>query len=309
MTFSGSETIIYEKRDDRVDVILNRPGKLNAVNNDLWRGLQAALRMAERDSDVRVVVIKGAGGNFCSGEDLSGEGTSEVMSPDPRTKPYLSDLLAAEDRRMDFWRHLFYFPKDTIAQVDGYCLAFGCCLQMTCGTSVVADNAILGDPSIRMGLAPASALWTWRVGLKKASELLLSGRYISGKEAEQIGLVTASVPGDRLAETVDEWVEGLLRAGGLSSIDARMGTLGGIDGAAVRMGQSRMEFEGIGFGAAARFTAYVRFLSCIQRRGFAPGEYNFWLAREQRGMKQALKERDTEFSKFFPYGLDGRKAV
>ncbi|MEK7872660.1 MAG: enoyl-CoA hydratase/isomerase family protein, partial [Chloroflexota bacterium] len=181
-----------------------------------------------------------------AGEDLGNEGTDEVSPWDPRRKPYLADLLAVEERRMNFWRYLFYYPKDTIAQVHGYCLGFGCNLQMCCGSAIATEDAVFGEPAARMGLAPSLPLWSWRVGPRRAKDLLLTGRYVDAAEAERIGLVTHVVPSDRIEEVVDSWCKALLTTGGLGSVEGRLGGLGGSDGSAGWMGTSRQALEASG---------------------------------------------------------------
>lgn len=103
------------------------------------------------------------------------------------------------------WRlqRLFYYPKNLLAQVHGYCLGLGCDIMMMCHFAIAAEDAVFGDPSVRMGYATANPLWTWRVGPKKARELLLTGRYVDAREALRIGLVTMVVPREKLEEEID----------------------------------------------------------------------------------------------------------
>ncbi len=296
-------SVLYVVADQVARVTLHRPDRLNALNNNLWRELRQALEQAERDDNVRVVVLKGAGPSFCVGEDMSAEDAEEVSPWDPRRKPHLDDLLAAEERRMNFWRYLFYYPKDTIAQVHGYCIGFGCNLQMCCGTAIAAEDAVFGDPGVRTGLATAMPLWSWRVGPRRAKDLLLTGRYVGAREAESIGLVTQVVPADKIDDVVNTWCKALVTTGGLGSVEGRLGGLGGADGSAGWMGTSRQALEASGLGEAWRLAAYMRYLSTIQRRGFAPEEFNFWQARDQRGLRAALRERDAAYRPYFPLGL------
>ncbi|MEK7681953.1 MAG: enoyl-CoA hydratase/isomerase family protein [Chloroflexota bacterium] len=297
------QTVLYAAQDHVARITLNRPQRLNALDNVLWGELRQALEQAERDDDVRIVVLRGAGPSFCAGEDLGNEGTDEVSPWDPRRKPYLADLLAVEERRMNFWRYLFYYPKDTIAQVHGYCLGFGCNLQMCCGSAIATEDAVFGEPAARMGLAPSLPLWSWRVGPRRAKDLLLTGRYVDAAEAERIGLVTHVVPSGRIEEVVDSWCKALLTTGGLGSVEGRLGGLGGSDGSVGWMGTSRQALEASGLAEAWRLTAFMRYLSTIQRRGFAAGEFNFWQARDAKGVQGALRERDTPYRAYFPLGL------
>ncbi len=288
------QNLIYEKEGNIVWITLNRPEKLNAVNDVMVRELDAALDEVERDLDIRVVIFKGAGRSFCVGQDISGVGTSEVMPPDPKTKPYLTQLYEADQRDMTRLRRILDFPRYTIAMVHGYCLAWGCYLAMACRYSIVAEDAVFGDPSVRMGLTSPSPLWTWRVGPKKAKELLLTGKYIDGKEAVRIGLITMAVPQERLEEEVRLAAETKVIGAPIGGMDGDRGFCIFHDAATVAT-----------IAPAWEFTAYLHALSAIQKRGFAPGEFNFWEAMEKKGLNGAIEERDAPFRKLYPYGLKG----
>ncbi|MFX1350520.1 MAG: enoyl-CoA hydratase/isomerase family protein, partial [Promethearchaeota archaeon] len=99
---------------------------------------------------------------------------------------------------------IWNFPKVTIAQVHGYCTDAGCYLQLLCDITVAADDAILGHPAQRWGGAQSMPLWQLYLGIKKARYLLMSGRRITGKEAAEMGLVSISVPPEKLEEEVDK---------------------------------------------------------------------------------------------------------
>jgi len=292
------ENIEYELKD-RVGIItLNRPEKLNAINDLMVDEIEAALCEAEGDDEIRYVILKGAGRCFSVGQDLSGEGTAEVMPPDPRLKSPLTPIFRTDAQLMRMWQRIYGFSKHTIAQVHGYCLAMGCDLMMMCRTAIASEDAIFGDPSVRMGYATANPLWTWRVGPKMAKELLLTGRYIDGIEAFRIGLVNLAVHADRLDEEVDQAIEALdLSAGGIAGADSLAGFL--------TFGYASYNIAGL--GAAWGFSAGLHALSSIQRRGFAPDEFNFWEATERVGMKGAIGERDAPFEKLFPKPEGGRR--
>ncbi|MDY7031811.1 MAG: enoyl-CoA hydratase/isomerase family protein, partial [Thermodesulfobacteriota bacterium] len=272
--------------------------KLNAINDLMLDEIEAALNEAETDDDMRYVIMKGAGRCFSVGQDLSGEGTDEVMPPDPRLRSPLTPLFKTDARLMRRWQRISGFSKHMVAQVHGYCLAMGCDLMMLCRTAIAGDDAVFGDPSVRMGYASANPFWTWRVGPKKAKELLLTGRYINAKEAFRIGLVNLVVARDELEEGVDEVVETLdLNAGGIGGADAEAGFL--------NFGHAAQNIAGL--GSAWGFSAGLHALSAVQRRGFAPGEFNFWETKDKLGMKGAIEERDAPFERLFPKPEGGPK--
>jgi len=278
-------TLDVEREKRIARITLNRPEKLNAINDAMMDDLEAALKEVERDTELWVVVIKGAGRAFCAGQDLSEEGTSRVLTPDPRRRWYLSELWEGERRRLNWWRNIFTFPRFTIAQVHGYCLGWGLYLAMSCRVSIVAEDAILGDPSIRAGFATPCPLWTWKAGVRKAKELLFTGRYITGKEAVEAGLVTQAVPFERLEEAVAEAARVLIA-----------GTpIGGFDQESFNFAFGLGSFDISGLAAAWDYASNIFALSAIQRRGFEPEEYDFFEARERLGLKKAIEERDRPF--------------
>ena len=287
------ENVLVEIKDLIATITLNRPEKLNAMNDTMLIELQAALDEVSKDKESWVVIIKGAGKSFSVGQDLSGVGTDRVMPPNPRRRAYLSDMFTTEMQNSLMWQSLFELPKRTIAQVHGYCLGAGLDLAMSCQTIVATEDAIFGDPSVRMGLASPNPLWTFRVGLKKTKELLLTGKYIDGREAERIGLIMKAVPPDKLEDEAELAADTFIK-----SVN-----IGGRDGV-VDVWLTNMTILDIGGLAAARkFAAHIHALSAIQRpeRSIIDrGEFNFYDTREKKGLKGAIEERDAPFREFFP---------
>ena len=274
-------------------ITLNRPDKLNAINDAMLRDLRKALDKVKRDFESEVVVIKGAGKSFCAGQDLSGEGTDQVMPPNPRAKGYLYDMFAISLQNQSVWQYIFEFPKITVAQVHGYCLGAGLDLAMACRAIIATEDAVLGDPSVRMGLASPNPLWTYRIGLKKSKELLLTGKYIDGKEAERIGLAMKAVPADKLEEEMSSITEGFAKSAGIGGFD-QVTDFWSFNMAALDLG---------GLAAARRLAGNAYVLSAIQRPGRSitdRGEFNFYDVRDKKGLKAAIEERDAPFKEYFP---------
>lgn len=198
---SGSGALVLrEPTPWGVRLVLNRPGKLNAISRDLREALVDALREAEADERVRVIAIAGAGRAFCSGYDLAEGQPADAWG----WRELLAEDVAAT---MAIWR----CPKPVIAQVHGYALAGGLELAMACDLIVAAEDARLGEPEIRFGSAPVTLLMPFLVGQKKTRELLMTGDLIDGREAERIGLVNRVVAADRLADEVDALADRLAR--------------------------------------------------------------------------------------------------
>jgi len=287
------QNVLLEIEGKVATITLNRPEKLNAINDAMLQELGAALDVVRRDRDSLVVVIKGAGRSFSAGQDLSGVGTDEVMPPNPRSKSYLYDMFSTAMQNQWSWQSIFEFPKITVAQVHGYCLGAGLDLAMACRAIIAAEDAVLGDPSVRMGLASPNPLWTFRVGLKKAKELLLTGKYIDGKEAERIGLVMKAVPADKLEEEMSSIAEGFARSAGI----------GGFDQLADFWSFSMAALDLAGLAAARRLAGNAYVLSAIQRPGRSItdcGEFNLYDVRDKKGLKAAIEERDAPFKEYFP---------
>ncbi len=287
------ENVLLETKDRIATITLNRPEKLNAINDAMFRDFEAALDEVRRDPESMVLIIKAAGRAFSVGQDLSGVGTDEVMPPHPGRKAYLSDMFVNSMQSNFRWQSIFEFHKWTIAQVHGYCLAAGLDLAMSCRAIIATEDAVFGDPSIRMALSSPNPLWTYRIGLKKTKELLLTGKYIDGKEAENIGLIMKAVPGDKLEDEVIMTAETFAKSAGI----------GGFDQEVLMLASNMATFDLSGFAAARRLAANVHVLSAIQRPGRSiidRGEFNFYDIREEKGLKAAIEARDTPFREYFP---------
>jgi enoyl-CoA hydratase len=193
------QTVEYSVDGPIARIALNRPERRNALDHQLLDDIDAAFDAAERDDEVRVVVLRGNGPSFCSGYDL--KGSYYITAPEGgwTVANGLERLRGIEDR----YRRIWDFPKPTIARVHGHALAGGCYLQMLCDISVAATDAQLGHPAVRMGGVSSMPLWQVLLGAKRARYLLLTGRVVDGSEAERIGLVSLAVPADDLDATVD----------------------------------------------------------------------------------------------------------
>lgn len=290
---SRLKNVVLTKKDMVATIALNRPDKLNAINDALFDELMQAFRLVEDMPEIKVVLLKGNGRSFSVGQDLSGVGTSEVMPPNPYTKPYEREIFEMARRRFHRLRAIVDFPRFTIAQVHGHCLGLGCELALCCQTIIASEDAVFGDPSIRMGFAPSNALWTWRVGLKKATELLLTGQYIDGREAERIGLAMCAVPLKELEKRVQIEAESQLKLGSIGGFDMQ-----------VTWGQfQQASWESAGLSAAWRLSTNEYALSAIQRPGRSiidRGGFNFYKLRDKKGLKAAIKERDKPYVSYFP---------
>jgi enoyl-CoA hydratase len=181
-----AETIV-EEREGRVAILtVNRPDKLNALNEQVRTDMLAALAALENDADVGVIVITGAGEkSFIAGADI-GEfaGRTPFDQRHAMRSPRIFDIMAA-------------YPKPVIAMINGFCLGGGCELAMSCDIRIASEKARFGQPEINLGLIPGGG-GTQRlsrlVGLGNAMRLVLSGDMIGAAEAREIGLIEMVTP-------------------------------------------------------------------------------------------------------------------
>lgn len=280
------KTLVYEEADSIGRITLNRPEKLNAINDLMLDELDDLLRIKETDIDVKVLVIKGAGRCFSVGQDLSGKGNAEVVPPDSKVKLSAKEVMDSSIRWNRRLEYIFNYLKPIVTQVHGYCLGLGLYITMVSDITVASDDAVFGDPSLRMGLLTGIPLWTWIIGTKRTKELVYLGRYISAGEAENWGLVNKAVPRLKLEEEVNRYARALSIPPG--------------DGMVVCKDSLTAQMEARGVGAGWRFASEMLTINWLQQRDIPPMEFSFWEARDRRGLKAAIVERDHAIEEFFP---------
>lgn len=197
-------TVLFE-RDGRIGrVTLNRPERLNAIDDDLPRDLRDAVTEADRDDRVHVIVLAGAGRAFCAGYDLSlyaeNRGPNRYSQAMP-WDPMIDYRLMKEntDCFMSLWRS----PKPTLAKVHGYAVAGGSDIALCCDCVVMAEDAEIGYMPARVWGCPTTAMWVYRIGAERAKRMLFTGDRIGGREAEAMGLVLRAVPAEELDGEVE----------------------------------------------------------------------------------------------------------
>jgi len=191
------KTILYEKRDKIATLTLNRPEKMNALTDEMMAEIPAALEESDNDPDVRVTIVTGAGPHFCTGYDL--EGGSSYADLKVSLQEAMTVARAIRKKYLDIMNS----RKPTIAKIRGYCFAGGIYINMMCDVGIAAEDAVFGHTAVQSAGPTGNALFVWLLGPRKAKELLLTGRLITGKEAERIGLVNMAVPPERLDEEVE----------------------------------------------------------------------------------------------------------
>jgi enoyl-CoA hydratase/carnithine racemase len=196
--------VLAEDRGAVRHVILNRPEKRNALNDEVILALRERLDAAAADRDVHCVVVRGAGPMFSSGMDFAALG---ALAADPgRLREFRRPIL-------ETWNLLEEMAKPTICQIHGACIGGAMELALACDLRVMAADALIGIPETRIGLIPdvgGSSRLPAVVGLGRAKELVMTGRMIDGTEAERIGLVNRVAAAGALDAATDTLVGELL---------------------------------------------------------------------------------------------------
>jgi 2-(1,2-epoxy-1,2-dihydrophenyl)acetyl-CoA isomerase len=190
-----------------LSLTLDRPDRRNAIDDSMMRGLVASLEMAGRDESVRAIVLRGAGDHFCGGADI----VARNAPGDSRPRP------GSIQRRLPTQAHrliplLLTVQLPVVCEVRGWAAGIGLQLALASDFSIVAEDARLWEPFTARGFTPDSGA-TWLlprlVGMVRARQLLLLGRELSGREAQDWGLVHRAVPQAELGVAVDELVNRL----------------------------------------------------------------------------------------------------
>lgn len=191
------ETLLIADADRVRTVTINRPKALNALNRKVFEELAEVFERAAADVDVRVVVIKGAGGRaFVAGADIK---EFNAMTP--------AEAEARSWQGMRLYDQMRRLPKPVVASIDGYALGGGMLLAMACDVRVAAETATFGYPEIRLGIFPGTGgtvLLDRLIGPAAARGICLLGDRFSAERAYQLGLVSRLAPADELATVTDD---------------------------------------------------------------------------------------------------------
>ena len=181
-------------------LLLNRPERLNAINDAMPREIRAAVEWANAQDDVHVIVVEGAGKGFCGGYDLSQFGEGRIDHPCQQERhPWdpMEDYAYMKRNTEDFMS-LWRSPKPTIAKVHGYAAAGGSDIALCCDLLVMADDARIGYMPTRVWGCPTTAMWTYRLGPTRAKQLMFTGDTIDGRTALAWGLANECVAAEAL---------------------------------------------------------------------------------------------------------------
>lgn len=209
------ETLLYTTAGAVATVTLNRPEQLNTIVPPMPDEIEAAIGLAERDPDIKVIILRGAGRAFCAGYDF-GDGFQhwgESMMTDGRWDPGKDFAMvsaretAPTQKFMAIWRS----SKPVIAQVHGWCVGGASDYALCADLVIASEDAVIGTPYSRMWGAYLSGMWMYRLSFSKAKWHSLTGRPLSGTQAAEIELINEAVPFDRLEARVAEIANELTR--------------------------------------------------------------------------------------------------
>jgi methylglutaconyl-CoA hydratase len=197
--------ILFEINGAIARLTLNRPEKRNALDDTIVRELKAALRDAADAREVRVVVIEGAGTDFCSGADLS------VLQKIAQNS--ILENLEDTASLMELFVQIRNLSKPVVAAVHGRALAGGCGLATACDIILASESAQFGYPEVKIGFIPALVMAILRrsVSEKRAFELITNGEPITASEAERIGLINQVYPDADYRSKAEEYISTLAR--------------------------------------------------------------------------------------------------
>lgn len=199
MDYSKYECIKVERDGKILNVIFNRPEALNAVNQQFHTELSSIFAELQRDDEVNVVVLTGAGKAFSAGGDIkwmqeTSKSGGMLKSTLWEGKKIINDLLELE--------------KPIIAKLNGHAIGLGATLALFCDVIIASENARIGDPHVRVGIVAGdggAVIWPVLIGMCRAKEFLMTGDLIGAKDAERIGLINRAVPADKLDQTVKDF--------------------------------------------------------------------------------------------------------
>jgi enoyl-CoA hydratase len=277
------ETIIYRAGGPVASITLNRPERLNTIVPPMPDEVEAAVAVATRDEQVKVIVLRGAGRAFCAGYDFGGgfKHWGDALETDGRWDPGKDFVMATAPQHSptqkfaSVWR----CPKPVIAQVHGWCVGGGSDFALCADLVLASEDAVIGTPYSRMWGASLSGMWIYRLGLAKAKEHALTGRPLTGIEAADCGLINRAVPFGELEAAVGALASEL--AGIPSSQLAAMKLV------------VNQAYENMGLGATQTLGPI---LDGLMRN--TPDALEFIARAESEGVGAVIAERDGPFGDY-----------
>ena len=198
--------VFLERSGASAHLVLNKPKKRNALSEAMWRAIPGLLAEAAADASVRLLVVRGAGGAFAAGADISE--FEAVYATAKRAAEYSKAIAKALD-------DLAAFPKPTLAAIDGACVGGGCGVALACDLRFAAEGSKFGITPGRLGLAYTlndTRRLIDAVGVSAAKDILYTGRLMQGEEALRLGLIDRLAERGELDDEVEAFTDQIARA-------------------------------------------------------------------------------------------------
>lgn len=222
---TGTEELLAEREGAILTLTLNRPERLNAISGPMLSAFSEQLRAANRDPEVRVVIITGAGRGFCSGLDLVDRGALGGQGEQTQAPPFA--LINLDESPPTA---LYHMDKPVICALNGAAAGYGMDLALLCDIRIASENAKMAAVVAKRNVVPESG-GTWLlprlIGYAKAAEIFFRGRIVGAEECLDLGLVNAVVPQDDLMTTARQWAQEIAdNAPGAVQVTKRLMRLG-----------------------------------------------------------------------------------
>lgn len=278
--------IIYEKDPARkiATITFNRPEKLNAAASEDWEEVRDKVIEVERDEEIKVLILKGAGRCFGSGHDVRNLGPHHGFGGPSDPRPSVR-------RRLNWDKHVFWgkrgllqvlltCDKATIAQVQGYCYGGHHQIALACDLVIASPDALFTHPGYRyIGPLGEIALYFLTMGVRKAKEMMLTGNPLTAEEALQCGLINRVIALDNLEAEVNQIADTIAR----QPFDA------------IVMGKAFFEAAMDVMGISAGYTVGYITHTLQTNIHYEADEFNLFRTRGKKGLKAALVERESHY--------------
>ena len=282
-----------DRKEKIATVTFTNPTKSNSAPPFAEDQLIETIEEWEKDDDVKVVIVRGAGDNFCGGHDVGSY--NETLKVGKHSRHNLRDALKAQRDMRIANRRLLFSLKPTIAQVRGLCIEWGNALAVCCDMTIAANDAHFGNLGQTGGISGITAirLYIALIGFKRMREMMISGRTWSGREASAIGLVNRSVPVEQLeAEVLNE---------------ARRIALLPLDGIVVGKAYTHMVYEAMGF--AQGFTENSYFHTLGLKLKFEEDDFAFFKELQRTGVSEAVRARKERYAPLGGFGQRDERPI
>ena len=212
-----NEAVLFEKKEGVATVTLNRPDRLNAVNDEIRAGLREKLDDACKDDEVKVIIVTGAGRGFCAGADMDGlaatsEGKSQGEQVEAEQRNYAANNVKGFDGGFSYFPTL---PKPVIAAINGPAAGVGFIMALYCDIRFAKEGAVFSSAFSKRGLiAEWGGGWILPrlVGIARANDILFSSRKFTADEAEAMGIVNKTFPEEEFESSVFEYAKELAKS-------------------------------------------------------------------------------------------------